>query len=327
MRSRTVWQRHVRELDGLELVGVHDVAQESLDKAEGLAPEQAFTDLDRMLSQTAPDALIVCPIHAAHAWAATAGLEAGCHVFVEKPFTTELSDALRLVTLASERDLRLGVVQNWRTKSVGQALYRAVGEGAIGHVSHVFLRYLRDREKPHLPDYLFAEPDPLLYAVSIHHFDLFRYVLRDEITVVEGRGHRPRWSRYEHASVNQFWMETEGGVAIAYTSTFSSRNGGHFAEESYQLEGELGTLFSETNSPDPPLLLSRRGDEAPIDLTADAEIRDSSGQYALADRTLLENFRDAVVDGAELIAPGSDNVRSLAVVEAARRALHERRPV
>jgi predicted dehydrogenase len=125
----------------------------------------------------------------------------------------------------------------------------------------------------------------------------------------------------------QLWMETEGGVAISYASTFSSRNGGHFAEESYQFEGELGTLFSETNYTDPPLLLSRRGDEEPIDLTADVEIRDSAGQYALADRAILENLRAAVVDGTPLLCSGADNVRSLAVVEAARRCLHEGRPV
>lgn len=329
-RSRTVWQRHVLDLDGFELVGVHDPQQASLEKAVELGtigPDQAYAGLEEMLKETRPDALIVCPIHSAHAWATEAGFDAGCHVLVEKPFTTELSDAVRLAEMADERDLRLGVVQNWRTKSVGQALKKAVADGVIGEVSHIFLRYLRDREKPHLPEYLFEERDPMLYAVSIHHFDLFRYVLEDEIVRVEGHAARPSWSRYVHDSINQLWMETRGGVVISYTSTFSSRNGGHFAEESYQFEGELGTLYSESNYSDPPLLLARRNDPEPVDLTADAPVRDSAGQYALGDRTILENFREAVESGVELVAPARDNLRSLAVVEAARRCLHTGEPV
>ena len=323
-RSRTVWQPHVNDNPGCELVGIQDPAEEALAKAVelgNLESAQTFTDLEKLLSETRPDALIVCPIHEAHAAAVEAGLRAGCHVLVEKPFTTALSSAVALTALADELGLRLAVVQNWRTKSVGQALRNAVQDGAIGDVSHVFVRYLRDREKEHLPAYLFEEEDPMLYAVSIHHFDLFRYVLGQEVVSVSGHAARPSWSRYEHPSIMQLWMESDAGVVMSYASTFSSRNGGHIWEENYQFEGELGTLYCESNYSDPPLLLSRRGDPAPVDLTADVEARDSASQYALADTTILENFRQSVSTGAELITPGADNIRSLAVVEAARECL------
>ena len=113
------------------------------------------------------------------------------HVLVEKPFVTELDEARELVELAEQRRLLLGVVQNWRTRSAGQALKRAVEQDRIGSVSHVVFRYLRDREAPHLPDYLFDEPDPILWAMGVHHLDLFRYALGEEIVRVEGRAARP----------------------------------------------------------------------------------------------------------------------------------------
>jgi predicted dehydrogenase len=74
MRSRTVWQRHVNEMDGFELVGVHDIAQESLDKAVelgGITPEQGYTDLPEMLSATTPDVLIACPETLVISWPRT----------------------------------------------------------------------------------------------------------------------------------------------------------------------------------------------------------------------------------------------------------------
>src|SRR5207248_2973044 len=100
-----------------------------------------------------------------------------------------------------------------------------------------------DRELPHLPDYLFEERDPVLMAMGIHHLDLFRYVLDDDIVSVEGHQFRPRWSRYQHPSGMQLWMETESGIKISYAATFSSRNG-HLPLESIQVEGELGTLIN-----------------------------------------------------------------------------------
>src|SRR5262245_23874633 len=223
MRSRSVWQPLVAGHESLELVGVQDVSRESLDKAE-LGGRLAFTDLDELLRETRPDVLLVCPIHSAHAAAALAGLEAECHVLVEKPLATSLADACRLVDVAAERNSVLGVVQNWRTKTVGRRLREAIAAGEIGDVSHVFFRYLRDRELPHLPDYLFDEADPLLFAMAIHHFDLLRFALDDEIAVVDVHSARPAWSRYSDASVLHAWLETEGGVVMSYTATFSSRN-------------------------------------------------------------------------------------------------------
>jgi predicted dehydrogenase len=164
----------------------------------------------------------------------------------------------------------------------------------------------------------------LLYAMAIHHFDLFRYALDQEICEVDVRAIRPAWSRYRDVSVLHAWLETDGGVVISYTATFSSRNA-HLPQESLQIEGELGTLHNESAYLEPPLLLSRRGDPEPVDLTADEEVRDPAGQYALADRAVLTNFRDAVLGGTPLVAAGEENLGTLATIEAAARSRRERR--
>lgn len=325
MRSRRVWQRHVAAGDELELVGVMDPAEAALEAsvAEGHVPEdRVFADLEEMLGATEPDVLLACPIIEAHGHAVRSGLEAGCHVLVEKPFVTDLDEARELTELADRSELVIGVVQNWRTRSNSQALKRAIDENRIGPVSHVFFRYVRDREQPHLPDYLFAEPDPILWAMGIHHLDLFRYVLGQEIVAVHGRAARPQWSRYETPSINQLWLETDAGVVISYVATFSSRNSA-IPQESLQVEGELGTIFNDSDYFEPPLHLSLRGEENPIDLTADvtdAE-REYQAQYDIADLAILRNFVAAVTEGTPLIASARDNLGTLAALDAARSAL------
>jgi predicted dehydrogenase len=328
-RSRSVWQRHLVELDGFELVGVQDVHRPSLELSaeQGtIRREETFDDLHEMLSVTYPDAVIVCPVHAAHAAAATTALEHGCHVLVEKPFTTDLAEAVRVTELAEEKGLVLAVVQNWRTKSAGQALRCAIADGLIGTVSHILFRYLRDRELPHLPEYLYDEPDPMLYALTVHHVDLFRYVLGQEIVAVEGRDFHPPWSRYTHPSVMQLWLETDRDVAISYAGTISSRSNHLYPWENLIVEGELGTIANATDTFDPPLLLSRRGEE-PFDLTADVAVRDPAGQYALADVALLRNFAAAISGDEQPVSPARENLGTLAAIEAIREALHSRRRV
>jgi predicted dehydrogenase len=327
-RSRTVWQRHLLDLDGFELVGVQDVHPGSLERAVELGtlrPEQAYSDLDELLRETRPDAVIVCPVHSAHAAAVEAALRAGCHVLVEKPFTTELADAYRLAGLGEELGLVVAVVQNWRTKSVGQALRRAVADGLVGQVSHILFRYLRDRELPHLPEYLFDEPDPLLYALTVHHLDLYRYVLGQEFVSVEGRDFHPPWSRYAHPSFVQLWLETDGGVVVSYAGTISSRNA-HLPWENLVVEGELGSLVNDTSTLEPPLLVSRRGEEV-VDLTADVQEREPSQQYVLADVTILQNFAAAAAGREQPISSARENLGTLAVLDAVRVALRERRTV
>ena len=119
-------------------------------------------------------------------------------------------------------------------------------------------------------------------------------------------------------------METDGGVVISYAATFSSRNG-HLPQESLQVEGELGTLFNESEYSEPPLWLSQRGASSMIDLTADVMERDRTNQYTLADVAILRNFHAAITEGELLIAPASDNLGTLAVLEAARRCYREQK--
>ena len=329
IRSRSVWQRHLREQEGFELVGVQDPNPDSLAKAveAGTVDETVtYSELDTMLDATRPDAVLVCPIISAHAPAAASALAAGFHVLVEKPLAISAAEGAELAARAETAGLMLAVVQNWRTKSVGQALRRAVADTLVGEVSHVFFRYLRDRELPHLPDYLFEEEDPILYAMAIHHFDLVRYVLGQDFVNVRGQATTPAWSRYRHSSVIQLWMELEGGAVVSYVATFSSRNA-HLPLESLQVEGEQGTLYNESQYSEPPLLLSRRDDPQPLDLTADVQVRDQQGQYELADVELLRNFRAAVLDGEPLVADARDNLGTLAAIDAARECLRSGEPV
>ncbi len=63
-------------------------------------------DYRKLLSEVKLDGVIVSSPHTFHYEHAKAALEAGCHVMVEKPFTTNSKDAKELVELANKNNLK-----------------------------------------------------------------------------------------------------------------------------------------------------------------------------------------------------------------------------
>jgi len=322
------WFESLRRSRGFDVVGIQDISQVSIDRVrESYALDNipTFLDFREALEKTSCDAVLVSPVAEAHAAAALAAIQGGCHLLIEKPMVTVLADAFRIVHAAREKKVIVAVVQTWRAKSTGIALRQAVASKRIGTVGNIFFRYIRDREQPHLPSYLFKEPFPLLYAVSIHHFDLFRYVLGENIVSVQGTTFTPPWSRYQSPPGVHLWMKTESGVPISYVGTFSSKNS-HILQESLIIDGATGSLTNDSQWGEPPLLFSGVNNKAIVDLT-EGESCDIRDQYNQADDNFLEDFRQAIHSGGSPLCPPEDNLWSLAAVDAAVQACKTANPV
>src|SRR5215469_6199404 len=66
-----------------------------------------FSDLQELLSTVRPDVVHVCTPPQSHFNITKLCLEAGCHVYVEKPFALSEMDAAELIALATRRRLRV----------------------------------------------------------------------------------------------------------------------------------------------------------------------------------------------------------------------------
>lgn len=95
------------QIEGVELVGVHDLDGA---RASAIAAEhgtRAFETLDELLGHV--DAVSIVTPTSSHAEVATAALNAGVHLFIEKPITARYSQAAPLIRLAEERGLMIQV--------------------------------------------------------------------------------------------------------------------------------------------------------------------------------------------------------------------------
>ncbi|WP_210528869.1 Gfo/Idh/MocA family protein [Rubellimicrobium arenae] len=124
--------------EGAEVAAICDLDQERLRVAgDRFGIRGRYADLDRMLAEERLTGLVVATPHVAHAGPAVAGLEAGCHVLVEKPMATATQDA-RAIAAAAERAGREVMVPtglNFTRFSAKAAEW--VRGGRIGQLRHV----------------------------------------------------------------------------------------------------------------------------------------------------------------------------------------------
>jgi predicted dehydrogenase len=128
-------------LDGVHVVGCADpdlaAAQALAARAsarEGGAPAEAFADHRELILRAKPHALAVFTPHRAHYRPAMDALQADCHVFVEKPLSTNLQEAVDIVGLARARGRKVGVGHQYRLRPSLAEARRRLAAGSIGPV-------------------------------------------------------------------------------------------------------------------------------------------------------------------------------------------------
>jgi predicted dehydrogenase len=101
--------------------------------------DAGYEDYREMLAREALDAVVVASPHTLHYQHASAALERGCHVLVEKPMTTRAAEARQLVALADETRSVLMVAYGFNFAPMVERARELLAKGAIGAVRHVNL--------------------------------------------------------------------------------------------------------------------------------------------------------------------------------------------
>lgn len=122
-------------LPGVRLIACADAdraAAEAL--AASVGGDPSVTESHEALLGLGPRAVAIFTPHRAHYRPALDALQAGCHVFVEKPLSTNPQEAMDLVKLARGRERVLAVGHQYRLRPSLIAARRRLAEGAVGRL-------------------------------------------------------------------------------------------------------------------------------------------------------------------------------------------------
>ena len=137
----SIGQRHTRLLaaQGEYVVDACDELPAARERLGDLAINQFFSSYKEAL-QSKPDVVFLCsptPYHVAHVMTA---LEAGCHVFCEKPLTYSLAEGNRLLERMHGSDRHVNIGFHLHFHKGLMEMKRIIGEGLIGEVLQVDAR-------------------------------------------------------------------------------------------------------------------------------------------------------------------------------------------
>lgn len=136
-------RQHLHALSRLKTravpVGVYDRAADAAEALASAAGTRAFRSMEELFASVRPDVVHVCTPPSAHFAAARAALDAGAHVYVEKPFALKTIDARRLLDAAARRGVLVCAGhQLLRDPAFEQVMARAPELGTLVQVDSHF---------------------------------------------------------------------------------------------------------------------------------------------------------------------------------------------
>jgi len=140
----------MEEMGKVELVAVCDVVEEKARAAsEWFNVPQCYTDLDKMLKEADFDLLVDTTPIPYHFEVNLAGLQAGKHVYTQKPMTTSVEEATILIEEAKARGVKLGCAPEHPVRALIRQIRALIHEGAIGKVAFAKVRSSHDGPEKH----------------------------------------------------------------------------------------------------------------------------------------------------------------------------------
>ncbi len=179
------------QMDDVRVVAASSRSEGSLAQATQLAGAglQTFTDWRAALDVDGLDAVVISLINSQHCEASVAALEAGKHVFCEKPMALTTADCDRMVAAAAAAGKVLQVGHELRHTRLYQHMKRMVDAGELGDIR---LMWTREFRAPMRLGWRASEQltGGALLEKCVHFFDLFNWFFGGAPTTITGLGGR-----------------------------------------------------------------------------------------------------------------------------------------
>jgi len=169
-------QHHARVYTALPATTLVGVADRDPNRAEELGSTYgvpSYTDYGEMLTSEAPDLVTVAVPTSLHHEVASAAMESGAHILVEKPIAGAIDEAQAIIDRANELGRKLMVGHIVRFDPAIQALKHHLDEGELGRIFQIVCRRVG-------PFPARIRDVGVVVDLAPHDLDVMRFVSGDE---------------------------------------------------------------------------------------------------------------------------------------------------
>ncbi len=320
--------QHLIDLPNTELAAICDRRPDRLELDAVPDDVPRFSDYQRMLGESALDAVIIATPHFDHPDMTLAAFERGLHVLVEKPIAVHVNEAQRMIDgYRAARRRQTGLVfaamfmqRTWGQWTAIKALIDAGELGRLQRCSWIITDWFRAQSYYDSGDWRATwqgEGGGVLMNQCPHNVDLFQWFVGMPARV-RGFLSFGKHHRIEVEDEVTAYLEYDNGM-IGHLITSTGESPG---SNRLEIVGENGKLIYENEelhffrnawSSIKQIRESDKGfDKVPCAReTVAYEPRQTHGH-----EHIIENFADAILEGAPLIAPAEEGINSVAISNA-----------
>src|SRR5438552_3648264 len=159
-----------KRVPGLQVVGGCDPLARAKD-----FPFPVFRSVPEMLERTKPDILAVVTPPDSHRDLASQGLQAGCHIFCEKPFMNSLEEADSIISLAAKADRQVAVNNQYRFMRTHRVAKEKIGRPDFGDLVFLSMHQMFHVTEDTEAGWRGTDPQRTAKEFGTHALDLCRY--------------------------------------------------------------------------------------------------------------------------------------------------------
>lgn len=309
-----------------ELVALCDLSAERLNAVgDRFGVARRYTSVDEMLAKEALDCVSVHTSDPFHREPFVKAMDAGKHVFVEKPFGNTVEDVEEMVAAARRSNKKTLVGHILRFNPFFAKIKELADSGALGEIFYMEADYIHNlfgqgapqRFNPAIGMNWYLEKELPIVGGGVHQFDLLRWYAKSNAVEVAGYGNSIAFPAMKNPDCQAAIFKLESG-AVAKVTALYGPVGPRPNHANMEVYGTRGTVR------DGKLYLGTGHDAAELDL---AQLTIAGHPY----NPEVDHFMDCIVNNKPTICDAFDGANSaiacILAAEAIRTGEKQKAPV
>ena len=305
---------------GAEIKAISDVkiTEELTAWAKSMGIPEVYDDYKKILQDPEIDAVLVCSSTNTHAPISIEAVQAGKHVFCEKPVDADPAKIREVLAAVEKAGVKFQVGFNRRFDHNFKAIKDRVAAGDIGE-PHVIRVTSRDPEAP--PIEYVKVSGGMFFDMTIHDFDMIRYLSGSEVEEVFAVGTvlvNPEIGKAGDIDTAVITLKLKNG-AIGVID--NSRKAAYGYDQRAEVFGSKGAIHITNDTGSTAVFSGENG------VVAEKPKYFFLERYMQSFADEISCFVDSVVNDKPTLVNGNDGLQPVLIALAAKKSLEENRPV
>ena len=286
--------------------------------AKSMGVEHTTKDYKEIINDPEISAVLICSSTDTHSPISVEAIKAGKHVFCEKPIDHDIAKIKEVINALEGTNLKYQVGFNRRFDHNFESLQQAVAAGKVGKPEIIKITS-RDPEPPSI-DYVKVSGGMFL-DMTIHDFDMVRYLAGSEVTEVTAYGAAlsgAGYDQYDDVDTAIVMMKFENGALGVIDNSRAAHYG---YDQRTEVHCDKGCVQVSNDLNDTAMISSAEGVEVSKPTWFFLE------RYNNAFIAEAKAFTEAVLNDTETPVNGFDGIQPVKIAMAAAKSLKEGRPV